>query len=295
MSRAIILAIAADGILSLMDALIKSLTTRYPTFQIAFLRFASGLVCATLLLGLVRPGWPGRETVVYNATRSLLVVVTATSFFYALSQLPLADAVALSFLSPMFIAVFGAVFLKERVDSRIVLALLAGFAGMMLIAGARVGAGDYTDGAIYGTAACVVAAVAYALTLVLLRARALRDAISIIVWFQNLGPALLLAPAAALVWTPPSLPDLGMFVLIGLMGVAGHLLLASAFARAEAARLAPVHYTTLVWGVIFGYVLFAEVPGGATLAGAGLIVLGTVATHRRKRKPPKPTLGKQPA
>ena len=295
MLHAIILAIAGDGLLSLMDAIIKSLTTRYPTFQIAFLRFSSGLIWASLLVAFIRPGWPSREAVIYNATRSVLVVITATSFFYALSQLPLAETVALSFLSPMFIALFGAVFLKEHIDSRIVFGLLTGFAGMMLIAGARVGAGTYTAGAIYGTAACVVSAVAYALTLVLLRARALRDALSIIVWFQNLGPAVLLAPVAALVWITPTLQDLGLFALIGFIGVAGHMLIASAIARAEAARLAPVHYTTLIWGVVFGYAFFSDLPGVATLGGAGLIVLGTIATHRRKPRSPKPSLGKRAA
>lgn len=295
MLHAIILAIAGDGLLSLMDAIIKSMTTRYPTFQIAFLRFSSGLIWASLLVAFVRPGWPSREAVIYNATRSVLVVITATSFFYALSQLPLADAVALSFLSPMFIALFGAVFLKEHIDSRIAIGLLTGFAGMMLIAGARVGAGTYSAGAIYGTAACVVSAVAYALTLVLLRARALRDALSIIVWFQNLGPAVLLAPVAALVWITPTLQDFALFALIGFIGVAGHMLIASAFARAEAARLAPVHYTTLIWGVVFGYVFFSDLPGAATLAGAGFIVLGTIVTHRRKPKSPKQSFGKRVA
>ena len=236
-----------------------------------------------MLVIVTRPGWPSREAIFYNSTRSVLVVVTATSFFFALSQLPLADTIALSFLSPMFLAVFGALFLKERLDTRIVIALIAGFAGMLLIAGGRVGLGTYTNGAIYGTLACVLSALTYALTLVLLRARAMRDALSIIVWFQTLGPALLLAPAAALVWVAPSWQDLGLFLLVGLIGVAGHFLLAHAFARAEASRLAPVHYTTLIWGVLFGYLFFSDIPAPATLAGATLIILGTLATHRRKR------------
>lgn len=295
MLHAIILAVAADGLLSLMDAFIKSMTARYPTFQIAFLRFSFGFLWASLLLAYLRPSWPSRETIAYNATRSVLVVITATSFFYALSQLPLADAVALAFLSPVFIALFGAMFLNERIDARVVFALLTGFAGMMLIAGSKVGSGDYSAGAIYGTAACVVSAVAYALTLVLLRARAQRDALSIIVWFQNAGPALLLLPAAALVWSSPSSQDLALFAFIGLLGVSGHMLLAQAFARAEAARLAPVQYVTLAWGVVFGYLFFADVPSVATLVGAGFIVVGTIATHRRRREPPAARIDKQTA
>jgi len=278
-----------------MDALIKSMTPRYPTFQIAFMRFSSGLLWASLVLAILRPGWPSRETVFYNTTRSVLVVMTATSFFFALGQLPLADAVALSFLSPMFIALFGAIFLKERIDTGIVLALVAGFCGMLLIAGGRIGSGDYGEGALLGTVACVLSAVTYALNLVLLRSRAQRDALSIIVWFQNMGPALLLAPAAAFVWTPLISEDLALLALIGLLGVSGHFLLALAFARAEAARLAPIHYVTLAWGVLFGYLLFADLPGLTTIAGAGLIVLGTIATHRRKIETPRASSEKRPA
>jgi Predicted membrane protein len=289
------MAVAGDGLLSLMDALIKSMTPRYPTFQIAFMRFSSGLLWASLVLAILRPGWPSRETVFYNTTRSVLVVMTATSFFFALGQLPLADAVALSFLSPMFIALFGAIFLKERIDTGIVLALVAGFCGMLLIAGGRIGSGDYGEGALLGTVACVLSAVTYALNLVLLRSRAQRDALSIIVWFQNMGPALLLAPAAAFVWTPLISEDLALLALIGLLGVSGHFLLALAFARAEAARLAPIHYVTLAWGVLFGYLLFADLPGLTTIAGAGLIVLGTIATHRRKIETPRASSEKRPA
>lgn len=212
-----------------------------------------------------------------------------------MGQLPLADAVALSFLSPMFIALFGAIFLKERIDTGIVLALVAGFCGMLLIAGGRIGSGDYGEGALLGTVACVLSAVTYALNLVLLRSRAQRDALSIIVWFQNMGPALLLAPAAAFVWTPLISEDLALLALIGLLGVSGHFLLALAFARAEAARLAPIHYVTLAWGVLFGYLLFADLPGLTTIAGAGLIVLGTIATHRRKIETPRASSEKRPA
>ena len=67
---------------------------------------------------------------------------------------------------------------------------------------------------------------------------------------------------------PPTLPDLGLFAVLGTIGVTAHTMLAHAFARLEAARLAPLQYVTLVWGVLFGFLFFAEVPGLATLAGA---------------------------
>lgn len=279
MSRSILLVVAADGLLSLMDALIKLLTARYPTFQIVWLRFSFGLIGATVLLAFMRPGWPGRETIVFNGARSLLVVVVATTFFFALSVLPLAEAIALSFVSPLFIVLFGVLLLGERIDSRIGVALVAGLAGMLLIAGARIGDASYSSAAWRGALAAVTSAMAYGLVIVLLRARATRDPLPTIVFFQNLGPSLILAVPAAYVWVPLSGYDLALFALIGAIGVAGHYLLALAFAGAEAARLAPITYVSLVWATLFGYVFFSELPTASALAGAALIVVGTLVAQ----------------
>lgn len=281
MSRSILLVVAADGLLSLMDALIKLLTARYPTFQIVWLRFSFGLIGATVLLVFMRPGWPGRETIVFNGARSLLVVVVATTFFFALSVLPLAEAIALSFVSPLFIVLFGVLLLGERIDSRIGVALVAGLAGMLLIAGARIGDASYSSAAWRGALAAVTSAMAYGLVIVLLRARATRDPLPTIVFFQNLGPSLILAVPAAYVWVPLSGYDLALFALIGAIGVAGHYLLALAFAGAEAARLAPITYVSLVWATLFGYVFFSELPTASALAGAALIVVGTLVAQRK--------------
>ena len=83
-----------------MDALIKQLSPRYPTLEIAFLRYAFGMVGAVAYALWMRPGWPTRDAATYNGLRALLIVVTATSFFFALGRLPLADAIAMSFISP---------------------------------------------------------------------------------------------------------------------------------------------------------------------------------------------------
>lgn len=281
MSHPIVLVVVADGLLSLMDAIIKMLTARYPTFQIVWLRFAFGLIGAATLLAIMRPGWPGRDTIVFNATRSLLVVVVATTFFFALSVLPLAEAIALSFVSPLFMVLFGVLLLGERIDSRIGIALAAGLAGMLLIAGARIGDASYSPAAWLGALAAVTSAVAYGLAMVLLRARATRDPLPTIVFFQNLGPSLILALPAAYVWVPLEDYDLLLFVLIGAIGVAGHYLLALAFAGAEAARLAPITYVSLVWATLFGYMFFGELPAMSALAGAALIVVGTLVTQRK--------------
>jgi S-adenosylmethionine uptake transporter len=280
--RTVLVAVAAEGLLTLMDALVKLLSARYPALQIAFLRYAFGLAGAAAYAAWSPPGWPTREAVLYNGARAAIIVVTATTFFFALARLPLADAIALSFIAPVLTALLGVGLLGERLDRRIGMALGAGFAGMLLIVGGKAGGAGLDREAAIGAAAVLVSAIGYALNIIVLRHRATRDPLSQIVLFQNLGPALLLALPALWAWTPLALGDAALFALLGTLGVTAHAMLAHAFARVEAARLAPVGYVTLVWGVLLGLLLFAEVPGLATLAGAALIVLGTVVTQRRR-------------
>lgn len=278
--RAIIFATLGEGVLSLMDALIKILTARYPVFEITFLRFLFGSFAAIAFFLAQKPQWPSKETLRFHLFRSVLSVGAATSFFYALSQLPIAEAMALSFVAPIFIAIFGVLILGERFDARIGIALLIGIAGMFVIVGGQIGGRPYAEGAFRGAIAVVVSAVFYALVMVMLRARANRDPLPTIILIANTAPAVLLLGPALYVWTPPSLQDLGLFAIIGCLGVGGHTLLAHAFMRAEAARLATIHYLVLVWGTFYGWILFGDVPGLATLAGAALIVGGTLMARR---------------
>src|SRR5262245_5116332 len=133
LARAVLLAVVAEGLLTLMDAMIKALSVRYPAVQIAFLRFAFGLVGAGLYVAWSRPGWPTRDTAVFNGLRALVIVVASVTFFFALGRLPLAETIALGFVSPVLTALFGVLLLRERLDWRIVTALVGGFAGMLMI------------------------------------------------------------------------------------------------------------------------------------------------------------------
>lgn len=273
-------AAAGIAVMSVMDAVIKGMAVHYPIFQVAFLRFACGTLIATGVVVALRPGWPSRETVVANLLRSVAAVVTAVSFFYALGQLPLAETLVLSFLSPMFIAVFGLLLLRERVDPRIVLAIAVGFGGtLVVVLGPSQGVQAARSWS--GVAAALLSAVTYAFSLVLLRQRAQRDKFMHIVFFQTMGPGLLVLPLALVVWQPLDLAHLAWFMLMGVLGVIGHILMATAYARAEAARLAPLEYTALIWAVLIGYGVFSEIPTWATMGGGALIVLAALLTSRR--------------
>ncbi|WP_332697804.1 DMT family transporter [Bosea sp. (in: a-proteobacteria)] len=272
-------AVFGIALLTLMDVVIKAQMQQHPFIVALFMRFAMGGVCALAVVALLRPPAPTRASVIGNSARIPVVVLTAGSFFYSVSTLPLAEALTLSFLAPVFVALLGALILKERLDGRILQALGFGIAGMLVMVWPRLQGG--VTGAELGVAAALFSAVAYAFNLILLRKIALKEHPAIIVLFQNGGPALCLAIPAWFYFVPMSLQDLLAYLLAGILGVGGHLSLTSAFARAPASRLAPIEYTALIWASLLGWLVFAEVPLPTTYAGALLIVAGAFAVSRR--------------
>ncbi len=286
---AVLFALAGEGVLTLMDAIVKDQTSRYAIVQVTFLRFAFGALVATALVAVLRPRFPGPEGLRFHGLRAFLSVFTASLFFYGLSKLPVAEAMALGFLSPLFMVVFGVLLLKERFDAKIGLGLAAGIAGMIIIVSGQLSgqlsgqpAGAvYSAEALKGALAIIVSAVLYALVVIMLRARANVDPISVIVFLQSTIPAAILAVPAWYIWQPVAPADLGRFAIIGGLAILGHTLIANAFKRAEAARLAPLHYTILLWGILYGYLFFGDVPGPATLAGAALIAGAAIIIQRR--------------
>lgn len=287
--------VAGIGVLTGMDVFLKLAGPHYPTFQLVFLRFAFGL-CFSLAVWLyLRPPLPDREAVRINVLRGFIVIVTASCFFYALQTLQLDEAVAFSFLSPLFLALLGAMLLGEAIGRHTLLGLLFGLLGMLAM---TLGQGfSGRDLHLPGVAAAIASAVSYALALVLLRQRAQQDALITIVVFQCLVPAIILLGPALYLWRPFRPGDFAIFAAIGGLGVVGHLLLAEAFKRAEASRLAPFEYVALVFAALFGFVIFSEVPSLSTLVGTLLIVAGTFFAMRQRgaAAAPKPASRIEPA
>jgi S-adenosylmethionine uptake transporter len=187
----------------------------------------------------------------------------------------------------VFTAIFAVLLLGERLDLRIASALAAGFAGVLVIVlgGAE---GRIGGGSVLGVAAILLSSVTYAASNVLLRARAQRDPLLLIVLVQNIAPAAMLAIPAALMWRSLEGRQILLMLVIGSLGVAGHLLLARAYAAVEAVRLAPIDYTALLWAVLIGFAVFGEVPTVWAALGAILILAGAAAATRRR--PPERAL-----
>ena len=169
----VLLASIGVFLLTAMDAVVKGQMQEHPVVVSIFLRFTMGGLVALAVLASLRPPRPSRPELIANLIRVPLVVVTAGSFFFAVSRLPLAEAIGLSFIAPAFIAILGVLLLKERLDASILIALAAGFAGMAAMLWPKLEEG--MSGSTIGVAAALFSALSYAGNIILLRRLALKQ------------------------------------------------------------------------------------------------------------------------
>lgn len=275
-------ALAAASFVS-MDSVIKLMSPRYDALQLSFFRFAGGSVFALLLWAWKRSPLPERAAWRLHVVRSLFLLVSLVGYFHALTRLPLALAVTISYLAPIFVSVLAVPVLKERPSPSIWIALGFGLAGVTisLLPALR----DSTDGnnsaRLLGMLSAAVAAVSFAFVMLLARKQSHSDSVWTILLIQSLLPLALLAAPAAWTWKPLLASDLWLILLAGGLGTLGLLCLTYAFTRLEASRVAPLEYSSFVWAAGLGYLLFGEVPTQTTAASAVLIIGGCLLLLRR--------------
>lgn len=266
-----------------MDTAIKLMSSRYDAFQLSFFRFASGSVFAVALWLQRRPPLPERAAWKVHGASSVLLLISLVGYFHALTELPLAQTVAISYLSPIFVSVLAIPLLGERPSSAVWLALALGLAGvlMSMLPALRESLAGIGSERLLGVVAAAVAALSYAAVMLIARRQARRDALLSILLIQNLLPALLLVAPAAWTWKPFAPADLLPIVLAGALATVGLLSMTFAFSRLEASRVAPLEYSSFIWAAGLGFVFFGEVPTLATATSALLIFGGCVCLLRR--------------
>lgn len=276
------------GFFSAMDAVMKSAALAVGAFSAYFLRCAIGVFLATPIWALTNLRWPERHVLRIHLTRGIVAAFMGLSFFYAIVRLPLAEAIALSFISPLIALYLAAILLGERIERKAIIAALLGLIGVIIIVGGRIGRERMTEDAALGLAALFLSAVLYAWNLILQRQQALVASPIEVSVFQNgiagsvllIGaPFLLVMPESAAVWV-----DLVSGAVLTILAV---LCLSWAYARAEAQVLVPIEYSGFLWAALFGWLMFDETVTPATVAGAVLIVIGCwIAT---RQTPPEQT------
>ncbi|HUT50494.1 MAG TPA: DMT family transporter [Alphaproteobacteria bacterium] len=214
--------------------------------------------------------------------RSILVFLATVCMFVALGEMPIADIVAIAFVTPLLLVGLSVVILREKVGLRRWSAVLVGFLGMLVIV--RPGTGSLQ----WAVLLPIGMAFFYALYQIITRMiRGTADSLNALFYTALVG-----AGAASLAmpftWQTPSLAETGLLVAIGFLGGLGHWFVIMAYERAEVSAVAPFAYTELIWATAFGFVVFGEFPDGYTFLGAGIIAgagLYVLTRERQARKP----------
>lgn len=253
---------------SIIDASGKWLVQRLPVAEVVWLRFATHVLWMALLLAPSR-GWDIVRTRAprLQALRALMLVAMTALNFWALQYLQLAETGAIQFSVPVLIALLSAWWLGERLDARRWVAIVGGFAGVLLVI--RPGSAAFHPAILLS----VGNALLYAAFNILTRRMAASETPESMQMISAAGAALLIAPFALAQWVWPQDPTTWLVIAIcGLAGGVGHQCVATAHRYASAAVLGPFIYQQIIYMVLWGWLLFGQLPDFFVVAGAAVVV-----------------------
>jgi S-adenosylmethionine uptake transporter len=283
----ILVAFAGVGFLSVMDAFMKEAALLAGAFTATLLRSAiGGAIIAPLWLAR-GPAWPGPQTLRLHLLRGVITAFMALTFFFALTRLPLAETIALSFIAPIVALYLASVLLGETVSRNAIAASILGFAGTLVIIGGKIGQGAFDEDTALGLASIMISALLYAYNFIVIRRQSQLAGPIEIATFHSVISALVLVLFAPLAWVTPPAAAWPPLVAAGFLTVGGALSIAWAYARAEAQVLVPTEYSGFLWASVLGFVFFNEVPGVAIWAGTALIVTGCWLVTRQAKSAPQ--------
>ena len=275
----ILLLVTAMAVVPLMDGIAKYLSATYPVSQIVWARYFFHLiVLAPLVLwrhgrsGLV-PQRPG-----FQVLRSAFLLLSTILFFAAIALIPLADAIALVFVSPLIVTAFSPLVLGEQVGLRRWSAVIVGFLGACIIF--RPGLGVLQ----WGSLLAIAAGTGYAFYILATRKLSGSAPPLVTLFYTALLGAVVMTAVAPFAWVAPSMTDLGLMAAMGIIAAGGHFLIIKAFEQAPASLLAPYGYTEIVMATLVGYLAFGDFPDHWTWVGIAVIICSGIYISLRERR-----------
>jgi drug/metabolite transporter (DMT)-like permease len=270
--RGILLIIAAVSTFAVMDTTAKYLSRTYPVPAVVWARYFVQAIFMLVVLGprlkldLVRTRRPRLQIL-----RGITLALATALFFSALSLMPIAEASAITFVSPLLLTALSVLLLRERVPPVAWVAVAAGFVGVLIII--RPG------GAVFSFAAVLplMTACCFAGYQIMTRQLAGVDSSFTTLFYAALVGTVLTSLVVPFFWHPPETVLHGLlFLMLGVLGAVGHFVLIRAFHHAPASVLAPFVYSQLVAVLLLGYVVFGEFPDQWSLVGMAIIVTSGV-------------------
>ena len=252
-----------------VTAIVKHVGDGLPAAQSAFLRYVLGLVFLIPMMGALRKANLTRRAHKLFAIRGVVHALGVTLWFFAMTQISVAEVTAMNYLSPVYVTLGAAFFLGEKLAVRRVVAVIAALVGAMVIL--RPGFRELSPGHIAMLGTAVLFAGSY------LTAKVMADEVSpsVVVSMLSIWVTIGLTPMAILVWITPTIEQLGWMFLLACFATAGHYTMTLAFRAAPVTVTQPVTFLQLVWAVLLGALVFAE-PVDAWVVLGGTIIVGSV-------------------
>jgi drug/metabolite transporter (DMT)-like permease len=276
--KGIALILLSTVFLGTSDVTAKYLSTGLPSIEIAWIRF---LVFALIMVPAMVPGTPLyalRSTRPgFQLLRGAALLGSSLLFITGLRYLPIAEASATGFVSPLFVTALSIILLSEKVGIRRWLATAVGLFGVLVIL--RPGTGAFHVAAFFP----IVSAFCWAATLVMTRMMSGREHATTTMIYSSIAGVAILSAMVPFVWVTPSHNAILLGILIGVASTAGQWIVVLAFRYADASVLAPFSYTQLLWVSILGFLIFGELPDLWTVVGAVFIVGSGLYTAHRER------------
>lgn len=275
-SRGMLWMLGAALFFSASVGYVRYLSDFMSTFEIVFFRQIMGL--AIMMPWLMRAGMSAARTnrLPMQGFRALLSYLGMLSSYYSFTLIPIADAVALQFTTPLFTTILAIIFLKEVVGLHRWSAILFGFLGVLIIV--RPGFAELG----LGVPVAICAALCYASANVANRALSRTESTAVILFYGFILQIPLAAIPAAMTWVTPGWDVVWPLLGFGVTGIAAQWCLTRALAVADASLVEPVMFVRLPFVSMIGYVLFAEIPDSWVWVGAAVIFVSTIVLARRE-------------
>ncbi len=263
------------------DALGKFLVGTYSVGQLLWLRACAALVLLFPMMWQQRAAFARLERPWLQLLRVTLSTIEVAAFFLATVYLPLADVITYYMACPIFVTALSGILLREKIGWRRWSAVLIGFAGVLIALNPS------ADSVSWPALIALAGSTSFAFLMLITRSlRATPDIV--LASTQFIGTFTLGALMAPFGWVAPQLSSLGLFALAGLISVSALMCVNRSLKLAPASVVVPYQYSMIVWAVMFGYVVFGDVPSIATIVGAAIIIAAGIYIFLREQ-----ALGKQ--
>ena len=264
---------------STMEIFVKLLSYDYPTGEIVFARGLFGII--PILFIIPKKNFFENfktKNIKLHLFRTLTGCFALVSIFIGIKYLPLADAIAITFAAPLFATFFSILFLNEIVGKKRWFAILIGFVGILIVL--KPGTSLFSIYSIFPIFFCI----GFAASATAIKILSRTDKNYLIAFYYTIGLTIVSFFLNPFDWKIPNIRDFIIFFLIGITGSLGNIIITEAYRKAEVSLITPIKYLNLIFAIIFGFILFSEIPSILTIVGSLFIVISTIIIFSREKK-----------